>query len=319
MANKKKEKDANNNKQTKKTAAKKQTNLLPVLISVAVIIIVTYFVFSPSLQNDFTNWDDPTYVTDNPLVVNNAVPVKEIFKTPVSLNYHPVTILSLAWNYQNGKLNPKGYHEENVIFHLLNTLLVFLFIFLLTRRNLLMAAIVALFFGIHPMHVESVSWVSERKDVLYVFFFLAGLITYLRFLDTKRILWYILTLLLFVLSCLSKGMAVVFPVIMLLIDYLRNDKLQLKIIFNKIPFFVLSLVFGVISFRIQSGGAIADMQVFTIFQRMMFASYGAIMYVVKFFAPVNLSAFYPYPTLDRNGNIPLPYTDTRTVTGSGRL
>src|SRR5208282_1300393 len=92
-------------------------------------------------------------------------------------------------------------------------------IFLLTRRNLLMAAIVALFFGIHPMHVESVTWVSERKDVLYVFFFLAGLITYLNYHKSGKIIWYCITFLLFILSCLSKGMAVVFPVILLLLDY----------------------------------------------------------------------------------------------------
>src|SRR5690606_35348685 len=112
----------------------------------------------------------------------------------------------------------------NLILHLANTLLVLLFIYLLTGGNLLMASIVSLFFGIHPMHVESVAWISERKDVLYVFFFLAGLVTYLRFLHSGKKEWQRLSWLLFVLSCLSKGMAVVFPVVLLLVDYFVGDE-----------------------------------------------------------------------------------------------
>lgn len=294
--------------------AQKKSSPFIWIVAVA-IVVITYITFSPSLKNEFTNWDDPTYVTDNPLVVNNTVPINEIFTTPVSLNYHPVTILSLAWNYQNDKLNPRGYFLTNLIIHLLNTLLVFFFIFLLTKGDVLCAAIVALLFGIHPMHVESVSWISERKDVLYVFFLTAGLITYLKYRESTKIIWYAVTLLLFILSCLSKGMAVVFPLILLLIDYYRQEgtiktnrfaavvkALKWK---SSIPFFVISLVFGVTAFRIQSQGAISDMQVFTFFQRIMFASYGAVMYIVKFVVPVKLSAFYPYPNLDASGNVPL--------------
>lgn len=154
-------------------------------ICLAVIAITTYFVFSPSLQNDFTNWDDELYVLNNHLVVSNSIDIAKIFSNPVAANYHPLTILSLSINYQDGKLDPSGYHFENVILHLLNTILVFFFIYLLTKGNLLMSSVVSLFFGIHPMHVESVSWVSERKDVLYVFFFIAGLITYLFYLKKR--------------------------------------------------------------------------------------------------------------------------------------
>ena len=275
--------------------------------SVAIIVIVTYIVFSPSLQNRFTNWDDNVYVQENPLVVANTLPVKEIFKTPVSSNYHPITILSLAWNFQNEKLEPKGYHEINIMFHLLNTLLVFFFIFILSRRNLLMSIIVALFFGIHPMHVESVSWISERKDVLYVFFFLVGMITYLYYKESKKTAWYIFTLLLFILSCLSKAMAVVFPVILLLIDYLQGVKWTRKVFIEKIPFVIISLVFGIAAFKIQSESAITDTNFFTVFKRIMFASYGAIMYLVKFVLPINLSSYYPYPTLNKNESIPFVF------------
>jgi protein O-mannosyl-transferase len=283
---------------------KKYNNTLLTCICVTAIAIITYFIFSPSLDGGFTNWDDQAYVLNNPLVVNNSVPLVNIFETTVAANYHPLTVLSLALNYQTGKLDPFGYHLENVIFHVLNTILVFLFIFLLTRRNLLMAAIVSLFFGIHPMHVESVAWISERKDVLYVFFFLLGLITYLRYSETKKIVWYLFTILLFILSCLSKGMAVVFPVILLLIDYLRGEKRERRLLIEKIPFFILSIVFGIIAFKVQQSAQVyVDIKTFTIFQRLMFACYGAIMYIVKLFAPYKLSAFYPYP--DVSNSIPL--------------
>ncbi len=304
MADKKKNKEA---KKIKPIFLKKDSNVPLICMCVAAISLITWFVFSPSLDDGFTNWDDPVYVQDNPLVTtNNSLPLLKIFETPVSANYHPITILTLALNYRNSKLNPMEYHLENVIFHLLNNILVFVFIFLLTRRKLLMASIVALFFGIHPMHVESVSWVSERKDVLYVFFFLAGLITYLRYRETKKIVWYTFTFLLFILSCLSKGMAVVFPVILLLIDYLNGVKQNRKVIFEKIPFFLLSIIFGIIALKIQqSGQAITAMNTFTIFQRLMVVSYGAIMYIVKFFVPYKLSTLYPYPDIYNPNGIPL--------------
>ncbi len=288
----------------KNNLPQQKSNKLAIIIAVSIITLLTYISFSPSLNNKFTNWDDTVYVLENPLVVNNHVPVKEIFKTPVSANYHPITMLTLAWNYESGKLNPKGYHKENVVFHVLNTCLVFFFVFLLTRGKLFMASMVALLFGIHPMHVESVAWISERKDVLYVFFLLAGLISYLQYRQSKKMAWYLLTLFVFILSCLSKGMAVVFPILLLLIDYLSEVKFERKIITEKIPFFITSLIFGVAAFKIQNGEAITDMQFFTFFQRIMFASYGALMYIVKFILPINLSAYYPYPTLNKNGGVP---------------
>ena len=283
-------------------------------LSIAAIAALTFAVLSPSLQAGFTNWDDNYYVTDNPLVINTTVPLAKIATTPVALNYHPLTVLTLALNYQFGKLDPAGYHAVNLILHLLNTILVFFFIFLLTRRNLLMAAIVALFFGIHPVHVESVTWISERKDVLYVCFFLAGLITYLKYSDTKKIIWYVATLLLFVLSCLSKAMAVVFPVALLLVDYLQGIKWNRTQLINKIPFFLIALIFGVIAVKIQliniaavkmqPAKAIADIRHFNLLQRALFFCYGALMYMVKMVYPFNLSSFYPYP--DSN-NIPVIY------------
>ena len=305
MSTKNKNKSLKKAEPAKKAAGKKSSNLLPAWICVAIISLITYLVFSPSLQAEFTNWDDNAYVSENPLVAANSIDIKQIFTTPVSLHYHPLTILSLAINYQDGKLDPSGYHFENNILHVLNTILVFFFVFLLTRRNLLMAAIVSLFFGIHPMHVESVSWVSERKDVLYVFFFMAGLISYLRYTASKKIAWYLTTLLLFILACLSKEMAVVFPAILLLIDYLQGAKWQRKIIIEKIPFFLLALILVIVEVKIQSVNTAGYVKTYSILQRIMFASYSAISYVIRLFVPYKLSAFYPYP--DTTGGNSLPF------------
>lgn len=274
-------------------------------LAMLVIAVVTFICFSPTLKNDFTNWDDEVYVANNPVVTGKTIPYAEIFKTPVSLNYHPLTILTLAWNYQSAGLNAHAFLLTNIWLHVINSVLVFLFIFFLTDRRWIAAAIAGLWFGIHPMHVESVSWVAERKDVLYTFFFLASCIAYLKFLEKKKWWLYGVSFLLFTASVLSKAMAVVLPMVLLLIDYLKGRKFDRRVILEKVPFLVVSLVFGTIAFVVQSREAIADIHVFTVFQRAMFASYGLIMYIVKFFAPLQLSAFYPYPTLDKNGNIPL--------------
>jgi tetratricopeptide (TPR) repeat protein len=297
-------KQTKNPQPIKENTVKNRSVLLPWLCSIG-IALITFIVFLPSLNDYFTNWDDTAYVVSDKLVTNGNIDFAKIFTTPVSSNYHPLTILSLAINYQIGDLKPFSYHFVNIILHVLNTVLVFLFIFLLTRRNLLMACIVALLFGIHPMHVESVTWVSERKDVLYVFFFLSGLITYLKYTKTKKTTWYILTFLLFTLSCLSKGMAVTFPVILLLIDYYKNTPLTKIKITEKIPFFILSVVIGIIAIRvqspiihmaiIQSGKTISATQVYSPLQHILFASYGVIMYMVKLVIPYKLSAFYTYP------------------------
>ena len=157
------------------------------------------------------------------------------------------------------------------------------------------------------MHVESVAWISERKDVMYVFFFLLSCISYIKYLKNKKIIFLFLSLFLFILSCLSKAMAVVLPMVLLLIDYLIVKKVNIKLILGKIPFFIISILIGITAFNIQSNGAIAKFEAFSIFQRLCFASYGFLMYWVKLIIPYNLSAIYPYPGLNTSGNIPFIY------------
>jgi tetratricopeptide (TPR) repeat protein len=300
-------------KRTRKQIRKKESpkSLNPkfnfrVLIVVAVILIITFFSYTPSLNNEFTNWDDPTYVMDNQYIIDlKKENINLMFTKPVSLNYHPLTILSLAINYHYSRLDPKPYHTTNLIFHLLNTLLVFIFIYLLSNRNLIIPLIVSVLFGVHPMHVESVAWVSERKDVLYTFFYISSLIFYLKYIDSNKFWFIVLAFLGFILSLLSKAMAVTVPVVMLLLDYYRQRKFNIRNGLEKLPFFILSLVFGIIAIKVQSQGAIAKPGVLTIFQKIIFASYGFWMYLVKLVVPVKLSTFYPYPRLITGGNLPV--------------
>ena len=264
------------------------------------IAIVTFIVFSPSLKCGFTNFDDDKFIIRNSLIVGDSINMKKIFTSRVNDNdYYPITIMSLAFNYQFGKLNPFGYHFWNVLLHVLNTLLVFLFVFTITKRNLLMASIVALFFGIHPMHVESVTWVTERKDVLFVFFFMAGLITYLHFRESRKMVWYIITIILFILSCLSKGTAATFPAILLLIDNLLDEKFKKKIFLEKIPLFIISIAFIIITYWLHKTGSLfLDIDNRTFVQKVIFASYDTLWYIVKLLIPTNLSSFYTSPELN---------------------
>src|SRR6185503_656630 len=167
---------------TRQTAVKKRVRikktypLLPWLLLVAGITAICLF---PMLFNEFTNWDDEYYVVNNRML--RGPDLQAIFSTQVLGNYHPLTILSYAFNYAISRLDPFSYLLVNYLFHITNTLLVFYFIWNISGKNKLIALFVALVFGVHPMHVESVAWVAERKDVLYTFFFLLSLLQYWRY------------------------------------------------------------------------------------------------------------------------------------------
>ncbi len=259
------------------------------------ILFVTYLVYMPSLDNAFTNWDDNYYVTENAVVVHPTV--VSLLTTPLGGNYHPLTMASLALNYAWSGPRPFAYHWLNLLLHVLNTGLVFLFVRKLSGGRFWVAIVSALFFGIHPMHVESVAWISERKDVLYVLFYLAALLAYLRYLDRKAVAWLVLTWISFVLSVASKPAAVVLPITLLAIDWFRQRPWRPGVLLEKIPFLLVSAAMGVLTFTAQKAvGAVAAPQQWTLVQKILFASYGTVMYVVKLFLPFRLSAIYPYPT-----------------------
>ncbi|HTB31503.1 MAG TPA: hypothetical protein VK808_05730 [Bacteroidia bacterium] len=284
---------------------------------VAGICLLTFVCFRYSLNNQFTNWDDDVYVTNDQYIkAFTAENLKTIFTEDITKNnYHPFTMLSLAVNYHFAQLEPETYYLTNILIHTANVLLVFLLTSGFCMRlkikedtSFFMAGFCALWFGIHPMHVESVSWLAERKDVLYAFFYFLGLLLYLRYLDEKKMKWYALTMLCFIASCLAKPMAVVFPVSLLAIDVLLKRKLDRKVLIEKIPFFIASIVFGGYAYYRQNAtGAIAPFAVLSIGERIMYASYGFVMYITKLFNPTHLSTFYPYPYRYIDGTLPWIY------------
>jgi protein O-mannosyl-transferase len=207
-----------------------------------VITVVTFFVYSGSFDNDFVNWDDQVYVEEQPLVLNKEY--SRLWKTPVSLNYHPITMTSLARQVPDDvkKLKPAPFIKLNVWLHIINSVLVFIFILMISRHEWLVAFFAAMIFALHPMHVESVVWISERKDVLYTLFLLISCILYWKYLDKFSLKWLLLAGLFFLLSVLSKAMAVIIPVIWLLLDIFKDRSLkEFKPWLEKIPFLAISI------------------------------------------------------------------------------
>jgi len=264
-----------------------------------IVLMVTFFAFMPTLSNKFIEtWDDGVYVTENTLITQlNWETVKGCFTTQKNGTYVPIPLLSFALEYKLFGLNPLPYHVNNLLLHLLCTALVF-FILKLLRLPVLYAAMGAMLFGIHPMRVETVAWVTERKDLLFSVFYLSAIITYIKFILTeeRKLKFFLLTLLFFVLSLFSKIQAVSLPLSLLLIDYWLDRPLKLKLIWEKIPFFALSLGFGLAGyFILQRVGSLEINDKFSLFERILFGLYSLSAYIIKLIAPFKLSAFYPYP------------------------
>jgi len=270
------------------------------------IVVITFLCYTPMLsgQKEFTNWDDPGYITEQPLLKSlSAENIKAIFdrNSVVQFNYHPLTILSLAIDYQSAydpdtnELSIAPFVRTNLILHLLNTVLVFIFLYQLSKRRLWLAGLAALLFGIHPMHVESVAWLSERKDVLYCFFFLLSCICYYNYIETDKKWMLGLSFVCFLASCLSKAMAVPLPLVLVLIDYYHKRKATLRTWLEKLPFALVAAVIGYYTLLVQKE---AIMDQYALWQRICFACYGFWMYLFKFIIPINLSAYYPYPLLE---------------------
>jgi protein O-mannosyl-transferase len=280
------------------------------IILMIILSLITFITFYGAFDNAFVNWDDQVYVEEQPLVLNKEYAA--LWKTPVSLNYHPLTMITLALQVPKDikKLSPAPMIKLNVWLHIFNASLVFLFLWMINDKKWIVAFLTAAIFAIHPMHVESVVWVSERKDVLYTFFFLLASITYWQYVVTEKKKWLAFAFMLFVMSVLSKAMAVVLPIVFLMLDFWKGRKLtDHKVMVEKIPFLAVSLFFGLMAVSVQGGGdfggllslygekskAIADTDAFSLIQRFQFASYGFVQYILMFFNPTKICAFYPYP------------------------
>ena len=278
---------------------KKDLNLPWTII--VIVIGITAIAFSPMLKNEFTNWDDEYYVIQNTLL--RGPDWAGIFSKPVVSNYHPITVATLAFNYSMTQLDPSSYLVTNLLLHLINAALVFYFIWLISGKKIWVAAFSAIVFGIHPMHVESVAWVSERKDVLYTLFFLLSLIQYWRFLNDGKNKNLIYCFLFFALSILSKPAAIILPFVLLALDYWYGRKFNQRVLLEKIPFLLVSVVFALLTFIIQSKTAIASLDFYPLWTRFFFATYSSMMYLVRFFVPYPLSAFHSFPLTT---TMPLP-------------
>jgi tetratricopeptide (TPR) repeat protein len=270
------------------------------------ICLFTALLYLHVFNNQLTNWDDDSYIIDNPFIKSlNPGNIVAIFSNKYMGNYHPLSMLCFVIAYKMGGTDAWPYQLMNILLHIGNTALVYYFILNLlkqsgtfSKKHLIVALVASLLFGIHSLQVESVAWVSENKNVLYTFFFLSALILYLKYVVTNQLKFYFLALLLFLLSLFSKGMAVSLSLSLLVIDmFLKRNLLSKKVILEKTPFFILSLVFGIIAISAQgsavySPGGGDD---FNLMERMSFASYSLIRYLLNLFLPCCLSAFYGYP------------------------
>ena len=266
----------------------------------AAIAVITWLFYQSCINNLLTNWDDPGYIRDNGLIKDiSAEGIKNIFTYSVMGNYHPLTVLSYAIEYSFVRLQPMWYHIDSLLFHIIVTVLVYWFVNLVTRRPIA-AAIAALLFGLHPMHVESVAWLSGRKDVVYGVFYMAACITYIYFVRTdggKKWKWYALTSLFFICSLLGKPVAVVLPVTLFLIDYFEQRKLTAGMVLEKVPWLLLSIVAGIKSILDQRVfGSLETQDVtYKAWERIALGGYAMVTYLWKAVVPVGLSNFYPYP------------------------
>jgi len=279
---------------------------LKVALLLFIIIISTAIAFYPSIHNDFTNWDDSYYVTNNHLIRELSWKnIKDIFSSSFVSNYVPLTILSYTVEYHFFGANPYVYHTTNLIFHLFNCILVFWLFFLISKNDYI-AFIVSLLFAIHPMHVESVAWISERKDVLYSFFFLSALISYFYYINRNcSARYFIFSMLFFILSLLAKPMAITMPAVLFLIDYMQGRQLGKLVFAEKIVSLMPAVLFGVITICSQDKAIKLDL-FYSFLDNAIFICYRVNFYISKIFLPINLSCLYPYPE-KINGMLPSTY------------
>jgi tetratricopeptide (TPR) repeat protein len=262
----------------------------------------------------FVCLDDQVYVYQNNHVLYGFTKDKIgwAFSSINTANWHPLTWLSHMLDYRIYGLKPAGHHLTSLVFHLLNTLLLFFLLAAMTKTTW-RSALVAALFGLHPLHVESVAWVSERKDVLSAFFMLLALLSYVKFVSRKKAPWYVLTILLFACGLMSKPMVVTLPFVLLLLDFWPLNRFALPgvlrvypekpgntvsvfhLVLEKIPFFLLSAASCIIALVSQrAGGAVVSFVALPLRARLYNAALSYVEYIEKMLWPFNLSFFYPY-------------------------
>ncbi len=258
------------------------------------VLLATAAAFAPVLQADFLNLDDYRYLTAvRPF---NGQTIAHIF-THFFEGYHPLTLVSLGLTYAWAGFDPWTHHALNLVLHVVNTWLVYVLVATIWGRRG-MACLAAAIFGLHPAHVEAVAWVTARKDVLYACFYLWAMIVYVGYARAGGRWRYAGCLVLFLLAVLSKGMAVSFPLAAVAIDYVLGRPLRARRVWiEKLPFLVLSVIFGLVSIRAQqaSGYVPALDAVGTVAGRVALALQAVALYAWHLVNPLALAAFHPYP------------------------
>jgi len=285
---------------------------------ISLLLIFAIIIAYGQVRNfDFVDFDDGIYITENSQV-QKGFTVEGLawaFTTFHAANWHPLTWLSHMLDFQIYGLSPMGHHWTNLLFHIANSLLMFLVLKRMTGA-LWRSAFVAALFALHPLHVESVAWISERKDVLSTFFWLLTMLAYLSYVKKPVWIRYFMVMLFFVLGLMSKPMLVTLPFVLLLLDFwplrrFRFDNNRLsqssgktcfdfkeasRVIVEKIPLFIAVVVSSVLTFFAQqSQGAVGSLTSFSISARISNALVSYASYVGKAIWPQKLAVFYPYP------------------------
>lgn len=275
-----------------KTAKKSSgSNSRVFFLGLILVLAVNAAIMLPAVRNQFTNWDDDRFVVNNPLIRHlTASRIKDIFTSFTVGTYVPLTVLSFAVEYSWARLNPHYYHLTNVLLHFLNCLLVGMFFRRLTD-NWKIGLITGLLWSVNPLRVESVAWITERKDVLSSCFYLGSLLAYLSYRRGRKNL-YAASLILFGFALLAKPMALSLPLIIVLVDYFQRRNMDRSAWLEKIPFAALSIAALVVNFAAQTS---SPRMPFNLLQRFFVMGYNIFFYPYKTILPFRLSAFYPFP------------------------
>lgn len=272
-----------------------------------VTVIACILAFFPVLNAGFVNYDDPEYVLNNPFIRHFSVAnIKSIFLFKTTDLYVPLTVFSYLLEYSVFGANPKAFHAFNLVLHIINALLLLTILTKLNVRNTFLVCFILLFFSLNPLVTESVCWITERKDVLYSLFYLLSVIQFLNYRQHQKIKYLLFCFLFFLLSCLSKPMAVSLPVLFLLYIFYTGNHAQtlstrLKKAFFLIPFFLVSLVFSVVSIHsLSATGIIPSATTSYNFMEktgLLFSEIGY--YFTKPFLPFNQSLFHLFPVKEK--------------------
>jgi len=278
-------------------------------IIVIFLIVASCAAFGRIAGNDFINFDDNKYLTENNYIQSGINPesLKWAATAVVVSNWHPLTLISHMLDWSLFGANPSGHHLVSLLLHIGTVLLLFLFLNK-TTNNLWPSAFAAALFALHPLRVESVAWAAERKDVLSLFFGMAGIYAYAFYADRSKFSLYFLSLILFALALMSKPMLVTLPFVLLLLDYWPLKRWQKAIgekgkVFNstgrlvleKVPFVLLAIVSSIITLWAHNkGGSVASEEFMPLLTRVANAIISYAAYLEKIFWPVDLAVYYPY-------------------------